>query len=195
MEEIQHFSVCYRIKKQPIGFTPLHLAALYGRKHVARLLLRKGANIEAKAACKCEATPYQCAHDDVAVFLHQNGAEVKKRSSTCECKPCTNLHIAVENGNVDVAKGPDCQWTPLHHAVVEGNFFKVELLLDNGADIEAKTACRCEVNSVGCLPSFPCSRRRPTNSLHLADAQTNNSHCLCLFPQFCHKSYGSNASK
>ena len=125
MEVLQHFPDFYRSKRQPIGFTPLHLAALYEREHVARLLLSKRANIEAEAACKCEATPYQYAHDDVAIFLHQKGAntEVKKRSSTCECKPCSTLHIAVAEGNVDVAKESDCQWTPLHHAVVEGNFF------------------------------------------------------------------------
>jgi ankyrin repeat protein len=97
--------------------TPLHLVAVESPtnfKDIVDLLLRNGANIEAKN--KAGATPLHRAafygNTSLAEFLLDKGASI----------------------NVTESSG----WTPLHHAVVSGHSDLVKLFLARGADINAK---------------------------------------------------------
>jgi hypothetical protein len=67
------------------GATPLHLAAVTGQLEAAKLLLKKGADIEAKAADDHKGTPLQWAafvgRLDAVKFLIDKGANVNAKDS------------------------------------------------------------------------------------------------------------------
>ncbi|MGQ0582466.1 MAG: ankyrin repeat domain-containing protein [Reyranella sp.] len=133
--------------------TPLHFAALRDRRAVAEYLLGKGANIDAHD--KASATPlYEAAavggHAGMVEFLISRGADFRSNSGSG-----SPIRIAALVGFVDVlqvliksgadpkAKDSSGQ-TPLHSAVLPHTRPAttrptIELLLFNGADIEAKT--------------------------------------------------------
>ncbi|MBU0517025.1 MAG: ankyrin repeat domain-containing protein [Proteobacteria bacterium] len=98
-------------------FTPLHVAARYGRVKVAALLIQKGANIEAKTGEGEAWTPLHYAAADgrtkMVAFLLQKGANIHARG--------------VMYGN-----------TPLHAAAQSGQVAVVKLLLAKGADKNAR---------------------------------------------------------
>jgi len=98
----------------PRHFPDLMVASYFGHKVVVKLLLEKGAEVEAK--CDDGWTPLSLAadngHEAVAKLLLEKGAEVE-------------------------AKGDD-GWTPLSSAVYNGHEAVVKLLLEKGAELEAK---------------------------------------------------------
>lgn len=97
------------------GYTPLHYACATGKNECARLLLDRGANIEAKVSSTCY-TPLHCAvlkgDEDCALMLIERGAVVNSEDINGD----TPLHLARRFGKVE------CE----------------ELLLDNGADTNVK---------------------------------------------------------
>jgi uncharacterized protein len=97
------------------GFTPLHLAAFFGKGEAAALLLAHGASVDARGRGWMTGTPLHSAasasHTDVAALLVDAGADPDARQT---------------HG-----------WTPLHAAARNGNLALVELLLDRGADAAA----------------------------------------------------------
>jgi hypothetical protein len=127
--------------------TPLHLAAEYGHKDVAELLLANKADVEAKASGGW--TPLLNAvfggHKDLVELLVANKADVNVKEDAGR----TPLHVAAENGYTEIAafllaskadvnaKNRDGD-TPLHIAVALGHKDMVELLLANKAEINAK---------------------------------------------------------
>jgi ankyrin repeat protein len=137
-------------KKDRIGSMPLHWATFNGRRHIAELLLTKGADVNAKDN-KGE-TPLQKAaengHRDIVELLLAKGADINSKDSYFGGTP---LHWAAQQGHRDVvelllAKGADVNakdsyfgGTPLHWAVAQqGHRDVVELLLAKGADVNAK---------------------------------------------------------
>jgi ankyrin repeat protein len=101
------------------GFTPLHYASFFGRPEAARLLLERGADLEAPARNEqfaLEARPLHSAlaarQKEVAVLLLDAGADVNARE---------------HEGT-----------TPLHEAAQHGDAELVRLLLERGADPAAK---------------------------------------------------------
>ena len=100
------------------GWTPLHLAAFFGRREAAERLLAAGAALSARSTNSMRNTPLHAAvaggRTDVALLLIQRGAEVNAADSGRH----TPLHIAAENGNAAV----------------------VESLLTHGADAHAVDA-------------------------------------------------------
>jgi ankyrin repeat protein len=98
------------------GFTPLHLAAFFGKAEAAGLLLAHGADVDARGRGWMTGTPLHSAassdHTDVARMLLEAGAEPN----------------AQQSGG----------WTPLHSAARNGNLELVGLLLACGADPAAE---------------------------------------------------------
>jgi ankyrin repeat protein len=105
----------------PDGFTPIGLAAFFGRKDVLDFLLQHGADPNAASKNQMRVTPLHSAvaHRDPEIAtamvesLLSNGAKV---------------NIAQDGG-----------WTPLHQAAAHGQMEIMELLLDRKADVNAES--------------------------------------------------------
>ncbi len=86
------------------GWTPLHLAAFFGRTEAARVLLDAGAPLAAESRNSNRNTPLHAAtagrHSELALMLIERGAPADGKDGGGH----TPLHIAAENGMVDVVK-------------------------------------------------------------------------------------------
>jgi len=127
--------------------SPLHWAARAGRSDMAILLIKKGADVNARG--RDRQTPLHAAvsngHTDIATLLITKGAEVNARNQD----QGTPLHVAVAQGQTKAAGlliGKDAdlnardkdQWTPLHWAAAAGKADVAKLLIDKGADVDAR---------------------------------------------------------
>ena len=103
--------------RSPDTFTPLHYAAFFGRIEAARLLLERGAEVDAVAAGFGSVTPLHSAaagaHFEICELLLEHGADPNARQ----------------------AKG----FAPLHAAAQHEDERLARLLLDHGADPDAAT--------------------------------------------------------
>lgn len=100
----------------PDGFSPLGLAAFFGRPAVLNLLLNEGADPDAASRNPMRVAP-----------LHSAGANGRPDISRDMTRA---LLRAGANPNVQQEGG----WTPLHEAAAQGRMEIVELLLAHGAD-------------------------------------------------------------
>lgn len=94
------------------GFHPLHLAAYFGQPAVVRVLISRGAEVNATAA---------------------NPSQVRPIHSAIAARQLESMRLLLEAGahpNVQQEGG----WTPLHSAAHQGNREAVELLLTYGAN-------------------------------------------------------------
>jgi len=98
------------------GWTPLHLAAFFGRLNVAEALVARGANVDARSTNNMRNTPLHAAaagrKTQLCRFLLEHGA----------------------NANAAQAGG----WTALHGAAQNGDRELVEVLLAHHADLQAR---------------------------------------------------------
>jgi uncharacterized protein len=96
------------------GWTPLHLAAFFGKLDAARLLLNKGAEVNARSTNAMENMPLHAAaagrHADVVKLLIDHGASANAR----------------QHGG----------WTPLHAAAQNGDLESARALIAGGADVQ-----------------------------------------------------------
>ena len=142
------------------GETPLHTTAAAGFKDVVELLIKKGADVNAK---KSGDTPLSWAiwrnHKDVIRSLVINGADVNFKAKNV----WPFLHYVVWNNDKDLVKlfvthGADVNFTPkddyspLHYALWKENVESVKLLVNHGAKFNVKdhdewTAFRYVVSS------------------------------------------------
>ena len=97
------------------GWTPLHLAAYFGRKDVAEALLLNGADIHTKSKNNMDNMPLHAAvagrQRELVELLLANGAGVNSKAGG--------------------------GWTPLHLAAHEGVIDILRLILSSGADVNA----------------------------------------------------------
>jgi uncharacterized protein len=100
----------------PDGFSPLGFSCYFGREHVARFLLQKGAKVNQASANPLKVTPLHSAvasnNFEITELLLRHGANPNPKQQN------------------DV--------TPLHSAAHNGNERIVKLLLQSGADLKAK---------------------------------------------------------
>ena len=99
------------------GFTALHFAAFFGKPEAARLLLDRGADVDARGRGWMTGTPLHSAasgrHVDVVEILLAAGADPNARQSG--------------------------GWTPLHSGAHNGDVATVALMITAGADLEAES--------------------------------------------------------
>jgi ankyrin repeat protein len=127
------------------GWTPLHLAAFFGRPEIAEILLANGADVDARSKNQMRNTPLHAAvagkRTDIASVLLNHGAEV----NATQHGGWTPLHAAAQNGDVELARllislGADVKaraennQTALDLALTKGHPAVVELLEQHGAD-------------------------------------------------------------
>ncbi|KAL6614834.1 hypothetical protein ACP70R_037104 [Stipagrostis hirtigluma subsp. patula] len=125
------------------GHTALHLAASSGNEQCVRLLLDYGADPNARdSEGKVPLWEAMCEkHDAVVQLLVESGADLS--SGDTALYAC----VAIEEKNTELLEdiiryGGDINrpmkdgTTALHRAVCDGNIEMVELLLENGADID-----------------------------------------------------------
>jgi ankyrin repeat protein len=128
----------------PDGWTPLHLAAFFGQKEAAQVLLNKGAQVNARSTNAMQNTPLHAAaagrHADVAKLLLDRGAAANARQHG----GWTPLHAAAQNGDVEMARellagGADVQvradnnQTAMDLALTKAQQTMVDFLESNGA--------------------------------------------------------------
>ena len=108
------------LKEELTGFTPL-MASL-NNIAIAELLIEKGADIEAKDDDGINALVYASTYNDeeMVKFLLEKGADA---NTVCE----------IENEHTDIAS------TPLMNAAYRGNTNIINMLLENGANINYTT--------------------------------------------------------
>ncbi|XP_078594977.1 uncharacterized protein LOC144872558 isoform X2 [Branchiostoma floridae x Branchiostoma japonicum] len=123
--------------------TSLHVASQYGQTEVAELLIKNGANLEARG--RLDWTPLHVASvTEVAELLIKNGANLEARG----WDQSTPLHKAAAGGRTgtcellirsgaDVTTKDKVQSTPLHKAAAGGHTGTCELLIRSGADVRA----------------------------------------------------------
>jgi ankyrin repeat protein len=103
------------------GFTPLHLAAFFGRKSTADFLLSRGVDVNATSK---NASALRPIHSAVA---HRGDPEVALAIARALVAAGAEINVAQQGG-----------WTPLHAAAFHGHTPMVEFLLAHGADVRVK---------------------------------------------------------
>jgi len=135
-------------KKDELGYTALHHAAIAGLRDVTELLVEVGEDVDAKG--QDGSTPLRCAvqegHARVVETLLARGASFLDKDED----GLTMLHCAASEGHEAVVRlilshAPWLAneqswsgWTPLHSAAVMGHSQVVSLLLHNGANPRLK---------------------------------------------------------
>jgi ankyrin repeat protein len=128
------------------GWTPLHLAAFFGKGDAVRLLLNKGAVVTARSTNQMANTPLHAAaagkHAEIVKLLLDRGANANARQHG----GWAPLHSAAQNGDLDSARAlidagadvsvrADNNQKPLDLALTKAQQAMVEFLEANGAKL------------------------------------------------------------
>lgn len=127
------------------GWTPLHLAAFFGRPDIAEILLANGADVHAQSKNQMQNTPLHAAvagkRSDIASVLLNHGAVVNVRQHG----GWMPLHAAAQNDDIELARllislGADVKaraennQSALDLALTKGHASMARLLEEHGAD-------------------------------------------------------------
>ena len=142
-------------ERNSAGYTPLHLAAVKGRLEMAELLLDRGAEINAPEGLGL--TPLHLAVQNgqpemVALLVTRfANTELKGKAFGMTGEAVTPLHLAavlgyaasarvlIEQGKADLeSRTGFTEHTPLHSAAESDHVEMVKLLLDSGAQVDAR---------------------------------------------------------
>ena len=136
--------------KDSHGRTPLSWAAYHGHEAVVKLLVEKGAELEAKDH-EDGRTPLSWAaeqgHEAVVKLLVEKGAELEAKDKRYGRTPLSwaalkgheaVVKLLVEKGAELEAKDHEDGRTPLSWAAEQGHEAVVKLLVEKGAELEAK---------------------------------------------------------
>ena len=122
------------------GDYPLHFAVSHKKKELICVLADHGADIDARNT-KDQRTPLEIAiiegNDEIVITLLSKGAKINFQDSSCN--PVVHKAVRYITGETDVEDS--CGETPLYKAVESNRKTIVELLLKNGANIEARNGC------------------------------------------------------
>jgi uncharacterized protein len=128
----------------PDGWTPLHLAAYFGQRDAAELLIRSGAVVNMRSNNSMSTMPLHAAaagrHIELVRLLLEHDAPVNARQHG----GWTPLHAAAQNGDIpmtelligagaQVKSRADNNQTPLDLALIKGNQDMADVLGNFGA--------------------------------------------------------------
>lgn len=128
------------------GWTPLHLAAFFGKTEAARLLLNKGAAVATRSTNAMKNHPLHAAsaggHVEIVKLLLEHGAAANAQQHG----GWVALHAASQHGDVEMAKvlvangadpsaRADNQQRPIDLALLKGNQSMVDYLESCGAKL------------------------------------------------------------
>jgi|GEM_PF-777012 len=148
VEELLSKGVDPNVKDED-GNTPLHLAIKANHLQIAKLLIEKGADVNARDRYGWTPLHIAAGHGNLEVvqLLVEKGADVNAK----DAQGRTPLHVApvADVGHADVVeflvgKSVDVNArdrygrTPLHYAAAAGRAEVAKLLLERGADVNAK---------------------------------------------------------
>ncbi|MGH7302418.1 MAG: ankyrin repeat domain-containing protein [Candidatus Rokuibacteriota bacterium] len=105
------------------GWPPLHLAAFFGQRETAELLLDAGADVRAVA---------RNSEANLAINAAAAGPRADRRPEM--------VGLLIERGSPVDGRGTLSGLTPLHEAAFNGDLALARLLLDRGADRSVRTA-------------------------------------------------------
>ncbi|XP_032087211.1 ankyrin repeat domain-containing protein 27 isoform X3 [Thamnophis elegans] len=134
------------------GLTPLHVAALHGHVDLVALLLKHGANVEAKDVNQAGPLHFACQNGHFQVVKYLIECSVKQHKK--DIYGNTPLMYACLNGYQEIAaillqhgasvNLPNNQGnTPLHKAVIGNYEAVVQVLLQNGALVHLRNNKQC----------------------------------------------------
>ncbi|MGH9594902.1 MAG: ankyrin repeat domain-containing protein, partial [Bryobacteraceae bacterium] len=128
------------------GWTPLHLAAFFGKVDAVRFLLNKGASVTTRSTNDLRNTPLHAAaaggHSQIVKILLDHGADANARQHS----GWAPLHAAAQNGDVESARAlvaagaevsarADNNQRPLDLALTKARQSMVDFLESNGATL------------------------------------------------------------
>jgi len=132
--------------------TPLFFSVRYGQKEVAELLIKEGAEVNAKDNYGETPLTYAFDNKEIVEMLISNGANVNTRgeenitplmhsvaasASNIDEAAFQICELLIEKG-ADVNAKDDNKWTPLHYAAAKRHKEIITLLIANGAHVNAK---------------------------------------------------------
>ncbi|MDB4794666.1 ankyrin repeat domain-containing protein [bacterium] len=133
-----------------LGESPLHIASKYGRHKIAELLISSGAKINIQCSDGLSVlTPLDIAikldKKRIISLLRNNGGKINAELSIIQAVLSgsvywVNEHLSRgQSANRSTKKYTETIMTILHYSVLQNNYNIVQLLLDNGADINSRS--------------------------------------------------------